>query len=111
MYPVFVVGSDCKGCVLERESVWRLKQVKPEDFSRVSRDWASYEVKHVPYTWLECEESVQMETAVSRKYLTSKAFPRDTHETFCSISLYCLLIMYTHITHKWERELLRENPS
>ena len=21
MYPVFVVGSDCKGCVLERESV------------------------------------------------------------------------------------------
>ena len=72
---------------------------------------------HVSCTWLECEEPVQMETSVSREYLTSKAFPRDTRETFCSTNLYCLihtfctLIIYTHITHKCEGELQRENPS
>ena len=72
---------------------------------------------HVPCTWLECKESIQMETAVSCKYLAGKAFSRDTHETFCSTSLYCMihtfciLIIYTHITHKCDRELLRENPS
>ena len=72
---------------------------------------------HVPCTWLECEESVQMETAVSREYLVGKAFLRDTRETFCSARLYCLihtfctLIIYTHITHKCDGELLRENPS
>ena len=38
MYPVFIVGFDCKGYRLERESVWKLKQLKPEEFSRVSRD-------------------------------------------------------------------------
>ena len=58
-----------------------------------------------------------METAVSHEYLTGKAFPRDTHETFCSASLYCLIHtfcthnIYTQITHKCEGELLRENPS
>ena len=72
---------------------------------------------HVPCTWLECEESVQMETAVSREYLASKAFPWDTRETFCSARLYylihtfCTYTIYTHITHKWEGEPLRENPS
>ena len=40
LYPVFIVGFDCKGCVIERERerVRRLKQLKPEDFSRVARD-------------------------------------------------------------------------
>ena len=72
---------------------------------------------HVPCTWLECKESVQMETAVSREYLAGKAFPRDTCETFCSARLYylihtfCTYTMYIHITHKWEGEPLRENPS
>ena len=62
---------------------------------------------HVPYTWLECEESVQMETAVSREYLAGKAFPRDTRKTFYSARLYylihtlCTHTIYTHITHKW----------
>ena len=47
-----------------------------------------------------------MEAFVSREYLTSKAFPRDTHETFCSASLsslihtFCAYTIYTHITHK-----------
>ena len=72
---------------------------------------------HVPYTWLEYEESVQMETIVSHEYLAGKAFLQDTCETFCSAKLYylihtfCTYTIYTHITHKWCRELLRENPS
>ena len=32
LYPVFIVGCDCKGCVIEKESV------KTEEFSWVSRD-------------------------------------------------------------------------
>ena len=58
-----------------------------------------------------------METAVSRKYLTDKAFLRDTRETFCSASLsslihtFCAYTIYTHITHKYLEVLLRENPS
>ena len=71
----------------------------------------------LPCTWLECEESVQMETAVSCEYLAVKAFPRDTRETFCSARLYylihtfCTYTIYIHITHKWEGEPLREKPS
>ena len=66
---------------------------------------------------LECEESSQMETAMSHEYLVGKAFPRDTRETFCSARLYylihtfCTYTIYTHITHKCKREPLRENPS
>ena len=58
-----------------------------------------------------------METAVSREYLAGKAFPQDTHETFCSVSLSSLIhtfyayTIYTHITHKSKRELQRETPS
>ena len=72
---------------------------------------------HVPCTWLECEESIQMETAVSREYLAGKTFPRNTCETFCSAILYYLIhtswtyTIYTHITHKWWGEPLRKNPS
>ena len=49
-----------------------------------------------------------METAVSHKYLTGKAFPQDTHEAFCYASLsilihiFCAYTIYTHITHKWK---------
>ena len=96
----------------EDSSYWRLKR-----FSRVSRNLASREVMHVPCTWLECEESVQMETAVSREYLAGKAFSRDTRETFYFARLYYLIhtfythTIYTHITHKCYWVLLRENPS
>ena len=38
LYPVFIVEFHCKGCVLERESVWRLKQLKTEKISRVACD-------------------------------------------------------------------------
>ena len=72
---------------------------------------------HVPCTWLECEESVQMKTAMSCEYLAGKAFSRDTCEAFCFAKLYylihtfCTYTIYTHITHNWEGEPLRENPS
>ena len=37
LYPVFIVGFDCKGCVIKRECEG-LKQLKTEEFSRVSRN-------------------------------------------------------------------------
>ena len=58
-----------------------------------------------------------MESAMSHEYLTGKAFPRNTCETFCFDRLYYLIhtvrihTIYTNITHKWWAELLRENPS
>ena len=72
---------------------------------------------HMPCTWLECEESGQIETAVFREYLVGKTFPWDTCETFCSANLYypihtfCTHTIYTHITHNCLGVLLRENPS
>ena len=72
---------------------------------------------HVPCTWLECEESWQMETAVFREYLASKAFPRDTRKTFCFARLSFLIhtfyayTIYSHITHRCWGVLLRENLS
>ena len=50
-----------------------------------------------------------METTVSYEYLASKAFPRDTRETFYFINLYYLI--QTFYTHKCWGVLLRENPS
>ena len=36
--PVFIVGFDCKGCVIERERVLRLKLLKTEEvFVGISR--------------------------------------------------------------------------
>ena len=66
---------------------------------------------------MECEESVQMETAVFREYLAGKAFLRDTRETFYFARLcYLIHTFWTHtiyniITHKCKWELLRENPN
>ena len=31
LYPVFIMDFDCKSCVIERESVWRLKLLKTEE--------------------------------------------------------------------------------
>ena len=116
LYPVFIVGFHCKSCVIERV-VWRLKHLKTEEgFAGISRLSIPRSISCALHM-LECEESSQMETVVSRKYLASKAFPQDTHEAFCSASLsnlihtFCAYTIYTHITHKWNRELLRENPS
>ena len=38
LYPVFIVGFHCKGCVLKTERVWRLKQLKTKEISQVAHD-------------------------------------------------------------------------
>ena len=58
-----------------------------------------------------------MKIADFRECLMGKAFPRDTHETFGFAELLylihtiCAHTIYTHITHKCWRVLLRENLS
>ena len=118
LYPVFTVGFHYKGCVKERV-VWRLKHLKTEEgfagISRLSIPWSISCALHVP----ECEESGQMETAVSCEYFAGKAFPRDIREAFYSSSLsnlihtFCAYTIYTHITHKceesfWEKTLAKQ---
>ena len=118
LYPVFIVGFDCKGCVLERESVC-------EDSSNWSqKNSREYLATKLPAKWSMClahdwnaKSQYRMETAVSCKYLAGKAFPWDTYETFYSANLYylihifCTHTIYTHITHKCWGVLLRENPN
>ena len=114
VYHVFIVGFDYKGCVLERErecedsSKWRQKTSRgclatkfPAKWSMcLAHDWNAKSL----YRWRQL-------------CLASISQIRPSCETFCSASLYCLihtfctLTIYTYITHKCERELLRENPS
>ena len=118
LYHVCIVGFHCKGSVIERV-VWRLKHLKTEEgFAGIS--WLSILrsiscALHV----LECQELGQMETIVSRKYLTGKTFLRDTRKAFCSLNLssliytFCAYTIYTHITHKceesfWEKTLVTQ---
>ena len=86
--------------VCEDSSYWRLKR-----FSRVSRDLASHEVMHVPCTWLEYENSVQMETVVSHEYLTGEAFPRDI--LFCQSVLSDTHFLYPHYIYPHYSQMLR----
>ena len=66
---------------------------------------------------LNAKSQDRMETSGFCEYLTSKAFPRDTHETFCFAKLsffihtFCAYTIYTHITHKCWGVLQRENPN
>ena len=108
LYLVFYVGFLCKGCVWER--VWKLKaKWRAKKFLQVALEKPSCDVKHVLSTWLECEKSWQMVKVGFRECLASKAFPRDTRETFCFANLSYLIhlvsthTIYTHITHilKW----------
>ena len=68
------------------------------------------------YDW-NAKSQDRMETAGFREYLTGKAFPRDTRETFCFsrlsflIHTFCAYTIYTYITHRCWEVLLRENPS
>ena len=75
LYPIFIVGFHCKGCVIERV-VWRLKHLKTEeDFTGISRLSILRSISCALHV-LECKESGQMETAVSREYIAGKAFLR-----------------------------------
>ena len=97
--------------------MWRLKHLKTKEgfvgISRLSIPRSISCALHV----LECEESGQMKTIVSREYLAGKAFPQDTREAFYSASLsslihtFCAYTIYTHITHKCEESFWEKNPS
>ena len=113
MYSIFYMGFLCKGCVWER--VWRLKaKCRAKKISWVAHEKPSREVKHVISTWLECEESWQMVTVGFHECLAGKAFPRDTHQTFCFANLLYLThpvpnhTIYTHITYRCWGVVFRE---
>ena len=75
LYPIFIVGFHCKGCVIERV-VWRLKHLKTEEgFASILRLSIPQSIS-CSLHMLECKESGQMETAVSREYIAGKAFLR-----------------------------------
>ena len=103
LYPIFIVGFDCKGCVIEREcedsSNWRLKS-----FRRYLA--TKHPVTHVTCTCWNVKSQDRMETTVSCEYLAGKAFLWDTRETFCFARLlilihtFCAYTIYTHITNK-----------
>ena len=66
MYPVFVVGTYCNGCVIVRESV-KTQAIEARrvfvGISRLSIPWKEAYALHMT----ECKELVQMETAVFRE--------------------------------------------
>ena len=66
LYPVFIVGFDYKGCVIERECVKTQAIEDRRVFAGISR-LRSREMMQVPCTRLECKELGQMETVVFRK--------------------------------------------
>ena len=123
LYPVFIVGFDYKGCVIEREcedsSNWRLKSFHGYLATKHPVKWlmwlAHAEIRRVKTRWRQlCLANI---LAVSCEYPAGKAFSRDTREAFCFAKLstlihtFCVYTIYTHIIHKCYGVLLRENPS
>ena len=100
MYPVFVVGIYCKGCVIVRKSV------KTQAIEAKSEACA-----------LHMTGMRRVSTGWKQLCLASISWVRPSRETFCFVSLcylihtFCTHTIYTHITHKCEGVLLRENPS
>ena len=97
-----------------RKSVKTQGKVKSKKFSQVAHEKSSRKVKHVPYTWLECEESWQMVITGFCECFASKAFLRDTRETFYFANWSYLIhqvsthTIYTHITHILRGVLFKE---
>ena len=112
LYAVYIVGFHCKGYVIERV-VWRLKHLGIEEgFAGILRLSIPRSISCALYV-LECEESGQMETTMSREYLAGKAFSRDI--LFCQpvqsdTHFLCLHYLYPYYP-QMKGELLRENPS
>ena len=114
LYPVFIVGFHCKGCVIERV-VWILKHLKIEEgFASISRLSISRSISCALHM-LECEESGRWRQLC----LTSISRVRPSREAFCSASLsslihtFCAYTIYTHIIHKcdesfWEKTLAKQ---
>ena len=89
LYSVFIVGFDCKGCVLERECV------KTQAIEAKSEACA-----------LHMTRMQRVSTGWKQLCLTSISWVRPSRETFCFVSLcylihtFCTHTIYTHITHK-----------
>ena len=140
LYPVFIMGFDCKGCMLERENVcedssnWSQKSSCGYLVTKLPVKWSMCLVHDwnakSQYRWRQlCLVSISRvrpsrETPAKHNYLhlywlfafqSCARHLRDTRETFCSTRLYyliytfCTYTIYTHITYKWCKELLREN--
>ena len=109
MYPVFVVGIYCKGCVIASKSVKTQVIEARRVFAGISRLSIPRKDTCALHITGMRRVSTDGESCVSR---VSRA-----RKTFCSARLYylihtfCTYTIYTHITHKWEGEPLRENPS
>ena len=101
LYPVFIVGFDCKGCVIKREcedsSNWRLKSFRGYLATKHPAKWLM---------WLVHAGMQRVRTRWRQLCLVGKAFPWDTRETFCFARLSILIhtfyayTIYTHITQK-----------
>ena len=94
--------------VWERESVWRLKLLKIEEvFAGISRLSISQSNACALHMTGMQRVSTNGDSWISRV--------RPSRKTFCFARLYypihtfCTHTIYTHITHKWWGELLREN--
>ena len=113
LYPIFVVGFDCKGCVLERESLKTQAIEARRSLASISR--LSF-LRSEAYA-LHITRMRRVSIGWRQLCLASISQVRLSRETFYSTSLYyqihtfCTHTIYTHITHKWCGELLRENPS
>ena len=124
MYPIFHAGFICKDCVWERERVCEESRLLKTKGVSVSSSWVSFprsdacalhmtRMQRVRTGWRQL-----VFASVSRfcKCLAGKAFPRDTHETFCFAILSYLLhyilthTIYTIIIHICWRVLLERKP-
>ena len=117
LYPIFIVGLDCKGCVLERKSV----KIQAIEGRRVlaSSSWLNIPrseacALHMTGMRRVCTNGDSYVSQVSRGLGLPARHPWNI--LFCQIVLsdtYFLYLhyIYTQITHKWWGVLLRENPS
>ena len=121
LYLVFIVGFNCKSCVIEKERVWRLKQLKTKEFfagsSRLSIPRNDACALHMTGMRRVRTDGDSCVSRPFRETLASKSFPRDTRKTFCFSRLSFLIhtfyayTIYTHITHRCWGVLQREKPS
>ena len=121
LYLVFIVGFNCKSCVIEKERVWRLKHLKTKEFfagsSRLSIPRNDACALHMTGMRRVKTDGDSCVSRPFRETLASKAFPRDTRKTFCFARLSFLIhtfyayTIYTHITHRCWGVLQREKPS
>ena len=96
MYPVFVVGIYCKGCVIVRKSMKTQAIEAMRVFVGISR-----------LSILRKDACALHITGMRRVSIDGDScVPRDTRETFCSARLYylihifCTYTIYIHVTHK-----------